>query len=563
METLQNFSGIMALVSSVISVILWIVIVRLYVQFQALKEWLEHEPDDDDRLERNLRLEMAENRRETSQTLAQNREELNAILQRLDSALNNRLEQSRNTLENRLESAQSMQQDAQEQLRRLVDEKLTQAQTDAREGRQEMGMNLQRFGESQAEQTASLSEVLTHQMQTFSGQLSLQLTTLTQTNEQGLLNIKTALEQRLAQSQQDAREGRVEQSNSLAAFGEQLAVHLNQLMQRNTEGMETLRHTLETRLAAIQTDNGNKLEQMRLTVDEKLHNTLEQRLGDSFKLVSERLEQVHKGLGEMQTLASGVGDLKKVLTNVKVRGTWGEVQLEQLLDQVLTPEQYAKNVQTRPNSNERVEFAIRLPGRDSANSVVWLPIDAKFPLEDYQRFLDAQENGDIVAMDTCGKALETRIREEARSIRNKYLEPPHTTDFGLLFLPVEGLYAEVIRRPGLCDFLQRECRVTVTGPTTLTAILNSLQMGFRTLAIEKRSSEVWQVLGAVKTEFGKFGDVLAKTKKKLDEARNTIDDAEVRTRAIDRKLRVVESLPLEQADSVLKGLDSPSAQAQE
>jgi DNA recombination protein RmuC len=330
-------------------------------------------------------------------------------------------------------------------------------------------------------------------------------------------------------------------------------------MQRNTEGMDTLRHAIETRLAAIQTDNNQKLELMRQTVDEKLHNTLEQRLGESFKLVSDRLEQVHKGLGEMQTLASGVGDLKKVLSNVKVRGTWGEVQLDNLLDQILSADQYAKNVATRPKSSERVEFAIKLPGRDADDSVVWLPIDAKFPLEDYQKLVEAQEMGDLTTMEDAGRALENRIKAEAKTIRDKYIEPPYTTDFGLLFLPIEGLYAEVIRRPGLSDFLQREYRVTLTGPTTLTAILNSLQMGFRTLAIEKRSSEVWQVLGAVKTEFGKFGDVLAKTKKKLDEARNSIDQAETRTRVIDRKLRQVESLPATAARGLLDDLtEDPS-----
>jgi DNA recombination protein RmuC len=312
-----------------------------------------------------------------------------------------------------------------------------------------------------------------------------------------------------------------------------------------------LRTALNERLAAIQADNTAKLEEMRRTVDEKLHNTLEQRLGESFKLVSERLEHVHKGLGEMQTLAAGVGDLKKVLTNVKVRGTWGEVQLEQLLEQMLTADQYAKNVATRPGSREVVEFAIRLPGREEGAGPIWLPIDAKFPLEDYQRLVEAQETGDLAGLEQAGKALETRIKLEAKQLRDKYLEPPHTTDFGLLFLPIEGLYAEVIRRPGLSDQLQRDYRVTVTGPTTLAALLNSLQMGFRTLAIEKRSSEVWKVLGAVKTEFGKFGGILEKTKKKLDEARNTIDDAERRTRVMSRKLTQVEELPAAESQALL------------
>jgi DNA recombination protein RmuC len=364
--------------------------------------------------------------------------------------------------------------------------------------------------------------------------------------------LRQRVEDTLNQAQQDARAGRTEQGESLRAFGEQLTGQLHLLMQRNTEGMDTLRQTLESRLTAIQSDNSQKLERMRQTVDEKLHSTLEQRLGESFQRVSEQLERVHAGLGEMQSLASGVGDLKKVLSNIKVRGTWGEVQLDNLLEQILSPGQYDRNVATRPGSAERVEFAIRLPGRDRADTSVWLPIDAKFPLEDYQRLLDAQERVDLAALEDAGRSLENRVRAEAKTIRDKYLEPPHTTDFALLFLPIEGLYAEVIRRPGLFDAIQRDYRVTLTGPTTLTAILNSLQMGFRTLAIEQRSSEVWQVLGAVKTEFGKFGDVLAKTKKKLEEATRTIDQAEVRTRAIDRKLRGVEALPAGQARLLLE-----------
>ena len=366
--------------------------------------------------------------------------------------------------------------------------------------------------------------------------------------------LRRQIDAKLAQTQQDAREGRGEQGEILKNFGASLTGQLHQLMQRNTEGMDTLRQAIETRLASIQTDNNQKLEQMRQTVDEKLHNTLEQRLGESFQRVSEQLERVHAGLGEMQTLASGVGDLRKVLSNVKVRGTWGEVQLENLLEQILSAGQYAKNVATRPNSAERVEFAIRLPGRDDADGVVWLPIDAKFPLENYQKLIDAQDLGDLSAMEEAGRAMENQIRAEAKTIRDKYIEPPHTTDFALLFLPIEGLYAEVIRRPGLFDTLQRDFRITLTGPTTLTAILNSLQMGFRTLAIEKRSSEVWQVLGAVKTEFGKFGDVLAKTKKKLDEASKTIEQAEVRTRAIDRSLRKVESISATQSRGLLEDL---------
>ena len=273
---------------------------------------------------------------------------------------------------------------------------------------------------------------------------------------------------------------------------------------------------------------------------------LHSRLGESFKQVSERLEQVYKGLGEMRTLATGVGDLKKVLTNVKTRGTWGEIRLSHILEQILTPDQYDVNVATKKNSNDRVEFAIKLPGQDNdMQTVVWLPIDSKFPQEDYQRLLDAQEAADKELAEKSIKSLAGRIKAEAKYIKEKYIDPPYTTDFGIMFLPVEGLYAEVLRQPGLCDTLQREYRIVVTGPTTLAALLNSLQMGFRTLAIEKRSSDVWELLGVVKTEFGKFGDVLAKTKKKLKEASNTIGQAEVRTRAIERKLRKVEEVPLQ------------------
>ncbi len=301
---------------------------------------------------------------------------------------------------------------------------------------------------------------------------------------------------------------------------------------------------VERKLENIQKDNSEKLEKMRLTVDEKLHETLEKRLGDSFKLVSQRLELVHKGLGEMQTLASGVGDLKKVLQNVKTRGTWGEVQLGNLLDQFMTPEQYEKNVATKQGSNDRVEFAIKIPCKDDHVKNLWLPIDAKFPLEDFQSLMEAEEKGDMAGAERLSKALELRIKSESRDIKDKYLDPPHTTDFGILFLPIESLYAEVLRRPGLSDMLQREYKVILTGPTTIAAILNSLQMGFRTLAIEKRSSEVWSVLGAVKSEFGKFGEILEKTQKKLQEASHSIETASSKTRNIERKLSKVQELPV-------------------
>lgn len=329
------------------------------------------------------------------------------------------------------------------------------------------------------------------------------------------------------------------QKNQLDSFARQLVA----LTRVNEEKSEAIRKTVDLQLGTIRNENNKKLEQIRATVDEQLHVSIEKRVGESFKQVSERLEQVYRGLGEMRHLANGVGDLKRVLTNVRTRGTWGEVRLGAILEQILTPEQYDTNVATKENSRERVEFALRLPGQGKdPNRAVWLPIDAKFPQEDYQRLQDALERADKESADRHLKQLEMRIRAEAKAIHEKYVAPPRTTDFAVMFLPVEGLYAEVLRTPGLCDALQQEYRVVVTGPTTLSALLNSLQIGFRTLAIEKRSSEVWELLGALKTEFGRFGDALAKTKKKLQEAGNTIDQAAVRSRAISRKLSKVEEI---------------------
>ena len=366
--------------------------------------------------------------------------------------------------------------------------------------------------------------------------------------------------QALAQQAQSAREA---QDAALRAFGTEMATRLQALAEGNRQQLAEVREGVQSRLVAMQEGNERKLEQMRATVDEKLHATLEQRLGESFRQVAERLEQVHKGLGEMQGLARDVGSLNRVLTNVKTRGIFGEVQLAALLEQVFTPEQYGANVETVPGSGARVEFAVRLPGRGDAGSPVWLPIDAKFPREDYERLLDAQERADPAAVETASRALEARLTAEARTISQKYLAAPHTTDFAILFLPTESLYAEALRRPGLVQTLQRDHRVALTGPTTLLATLSSLQMGFRTLALEKRSAEVWQVLGAVKTEFAKFGDVLAKTRKKLTEAASSIDAAEVRTRAMTRQLREVEALPDAQAAALLPGLAEAGASSDE
>ncbi|ULU25584.1 DNA recombination protein RmuC [Dyella terrae] len=423
---------------------------------------------------------------------------------------------------------------------RHLREALTQEQRAGRgEITQSIGQSLGQFRTLVQEQLGGMS---TQQHERI-GHFGQRLDVLTERTDTGL----QSLAQRLTE---DARRSREELMLTLNRFGEQQQQGLAALTADNEKRLNEVRATLETKLKAIQDDNAAKLEQMRATVDEKLQTTLETRLGQSFALVSERLEQVQRGLGEMQNLAAGVGDLKRVLTNVKTRGILGEVQLAALLEQLLTTDQYDANVVTIPGSNDRVEFAVRMPGAGE-NAQLYLPIDAKFPIEDYQRLLDAQEAADADAAALAGRALEVRVREEAKRIRGKYVAPPHTTDFAVLFLPTEGLYAEVIRRPGLFESLQRDHHVTIAGPTTLTALLNSLQMGFRTLAIAKRSSEVWTLLGAVKTEFGKFGTVLEKTRKKLNEASNVIEQASVRTRAIERKLRGVETLPGEEVQQLL------------
>jgi DNA recombination protein RmuC len=344
------------------------------------------------------------------------------------------------------------------------------------------------------------------------------------------------LSQSMAQLQQTLTE-------QLALMQGTLNTQLQALGEGNARRMSEVRDTLDQQLQQLQKTNAAKLDEMRQTVDEKLQTTLEARLSESFKQVAERLEQVHQGLGHMKTLAQGVGDLQRVLSNVKTRGIFGEVQLEALLEQVLTIEQYGKQVETKPRSNQRVDFAIKLPGRSDDGAAVWLPIDAKFPREDYERLLDAQDRADPIAAEASAKAMESRIRQEAKSIADSYLAPPHTTDFAILFLPVEGLYAEVLRRPGLMDSLQRDYRVTLAGPTTLLAILNSLHMGFRTLALEKQASEVWKVLGAVKTEFDRYGEWVAKVREQVQKAADTLDRADTRSKQMRRVLKGVEALP--------------------
>ena len=356
---------------------------------------------------------------------------------------------------------------------------------------------------------------------------------------------------------EDMATNREETGRSLRDFNESLLNRVAESTAQNIQKLDKIDETVDLHLKTLQEDNNRKLEQIRATVDEKLHDTLERRLGESFKLVSERLEMVHKGLGEMQTLASGVGDLKKVLTNIKTRGTFGEIQLHSLLEQILSPDQYQSNVATKRDSATRVEFAIRLPGRgETENHPVWLPIDAKFPQEDYLRLLEAQEAGNANLVEEVSKKLERIIKDMAKNIRDKYLDPPYTTDFGIMFLPTEGLYAEVLRRTGLFELLQREFKVVITGPTTLAALLNSLQMGFRTLVIEKRSSEVWTLLGAVKTEFSTFGAILDRTQKKLQEASHTIEKAATRSRAIEKKLKNIQEIPLGNTQKLLEDVEA-------
>ncbi len=439
-----------------------------------------------------------------------------------------------------------------ERLERSLTEPLALQRQEAAEGarqlREEVARSIKQMGDTSMSGLREVSEVQKNQLESFAHRLS----QLTANTEQRLTEVRQSSEQQLTQM----RQGTEQQLQTMQRGTEQklsdmrlsIDKQLSEMRQSSEQKNEQLRSSVETKLTAMQQDNAQKLELMRQTVDEKLQGTLEKRLGDSFKLVSERLELVHKGLGEMQTLAGGVGDLKRVLTNVKTRGTWGEWQLGTLLEQLLSPQQYEQNVATKPDSGERVEFVIKMPGRGdnglTDDSTVMLPIDAKFPQEDYQRLIEATEQADPVGVEEAIKQLETRIKSMAKDIRDKYINEPVTTNFAIMYLPTEGLFAEVARRPGLLELLQRDYRVSVAGPTTLAAYVNALQMGFRTLAIQKRSAEVWETLGVVKTEFGKFGEVLANVKTKLEQATSTIEKAETRTRAIERKLKNVQALPI-------------------
>jgi DNA recombination protein RmuC len=377
--------------------------------------------------------------------------------------------------------------------------------------------------------------------------------------EASLVRLEQGLRDELARGRQDSALGskmlRDEAAASARALREEVQLTLKQMGEQLRTAVGELRQAVEGRLDVLRAENAAKLEQMRQTVDEKLQGTLEQRLGASFKMVNDSLTRVHESVGEMQALATGVGDLKRILGNVKSRGTWGEVALGNILEEILSAEQYARNVEVRPRSNQRVEFAIKLPG--DGETPLWLPVDAKYPTEDYDRLVEATGRGDIEAAEAALRGIEARVRSAAKDISTKYIAPPHSTDFAVMFLPTEGLFAEVIRRPGLVDWLQRECHIMVAGPTTLISLLTSLRMGFRTLAIQQRSSEVWQVLSAVKTEFEKFGGVLDKVHKKLEEAQKVVEEAGVRRRAMDRKLRGVEVLPETEATALLELAPAP------
>ncbi|KNZ31646.1 MAG: recombinase RmuC [Methylibium sp. NZG] len=455
--------------------------------------------------------------------------------------------------------ADDVQSTARSQADHLERELRTEVQTSARSSRQELASTLTLFQQTLLNQSGDVARTQNEQIDS----LRTQLAAMQQAVSQALQTATTSLAQ-LNQASREAQDQALKRqaeagAQGLQRFGDALNEQLRALSDANERRLAEVRATVEQKLGALQQGNELKLEQMRATVDEKLHATLEQRLGESFKQVADRLDQVHRGLGEMHLLAKDVGSLNRVLTNVKSRGVFGEVQLAGLLEQVFTPQQYGVNVETVPGSGARVEFAIKLPGRRDDGDPLWLPIDAKFPREDYERLLDAQERADAPAAEAAGRAIEQRLRAEAKAIHEKYVAPPHTTEFAILFVPTEGLYAEALRRPGLMEALQREHRVTLAGPTTLLATLSSLQMGFRTLALEKRSSEVWEVLGAVKTEFNKFGAVLARTKKKLDEASSTIDEAQTRTNVMRRKLKEVEGLSDTKTQLLLPGVEADAA----
>jgi len=456
------------------------------------------------RQEEVLRAELTQSRQEIGNHSRESRAELAEMLQRLSDSLINHLAEIQKSQGQGLQAMTEFLAEANTQARDVLERSVKAFQT-------EMASKLDGLKEESAVSSARLRKETGESLNSASELMLKTLASLSKT-----------------------------QGERLQTFSESL----DKLNNSNEIKLEQVRTTVEAKLSELREDNGKRLEEMRLTVDEKLQDTLQKRLGESFKQVSERLEQVHRGLGEMQSLATGVGDLKKVLTNVKTRGGWGEVQLGALLEQMLTPAQFERNVRTKGETSESVEYGIKLPGRgEDEDSVVWLPVDSKFPIEDYQRLVEAQERADLVALEDSTKALRQRVLQSAKDISAKYINPPITTDFAIMFVPTEGLFAEIIRQPGLVEELQNKHRVVLAGPTTFAALLNSLQMGFRTLTIQKKSSEVWKILGLVKTQFAKFGDSIEVVKKKLQEASNKMDDVSQRSRAVERHLRNIEALP--------------------
>jgi DNA recombination protein RmuC len=491
--------------------------------------------------ESTLRDEFGKNREETNRAAKASREELSLNLRSVSEQLSAIITGFTGLVDNKIKSI------------------LDSLETSSRSNRDELKKNIADLTVTVDNKMKNIQdfldsglkfnrEELNKSISTFEGQVTKSITSFSETLNKELKSVQDRV-------YTSTKEGREELAVSLNAFEEKSSAKIELLTKDTKEGLEKTRDAVEKKLADIQQGNEKKLDEMRQTVDEKLHKTLETRLGESFKLVSERLELVQKGLGEMQSLASDVGSIKNVLSNVKNKGVLGEYQLGAILEQVLTPNQYARSVKIKEGSRENVEFAVKIPSKEDANRVIWLPIDAKFPTADYEILLTAYETGEKETVVQAQKELKTKIEKFARDIREKYLDPPNTTEFGIMFLPFEGLYAEVLRIPGLFETIQNTHKVTITGPTTISAFLNSLQMGFRSLAVEKRTSEIWDLLGAVRTEFGKFGDVLQKTKERLDAASKEIDRAGTRSRAIERKLRDVQTLPESKTQELLSDID--------
>ncbi|MCB1021770.1 MAG: DNA recombination protein RmuC [Acidobacteria bacterium] len=452
-----------------------------------------------------------------------------------------------------VEELRSAERRSEEALERELAKGRVDGSRQSRELREEVGQRIDALRDATDKSARDMRTEVSEQLEKFRTSLS----EMSQTQEKRLEKVRETLDLKVKELQESNEQKFDAMRMGTGEQLEKFRTNLSEISQSQDKRLEKVRETLDVKVKELQESNAQKLDEMRKTVDEKLHGALEKRLGESFKQVSERLEVVHKGLGEMQSLANGVGDLKRLMSNVKTRGTWGEMQLGSLLENFLAPDQFASNVETLPGSGERVEFAIQLPGQDSHRGPVWLPVDAKFPQEDYQRLLEAEESGDALALEQARRGLERAVRISAKDIARKYVNPPHTTDFAILFVPVESLYAELLRRPGLANSIQQELKVTLSGPTTFSALLNSLQMGFRTLAIQKRTSEVWEVLGAVKSEFHKFGGVLDKVQKKLHEANNVMEDAKKRSRVMQRKLKDVEALPERRAGELL-GVEEPA-----